>query len=150
MNAVRRRERMMVAGGPGCAPGVEVDFGRPAKHADDPLEGRSLDALAAAAAMARLERKQNTLRGEDPAQQVANRDPDAHRAVLLGPRHAHQPREALRYLGEPRRIAHRTAGTKPGNRAGDDALVARGERFIAQPHRLHDARTKVVDYHVGL
>src|SRR6266850_2992936 len=64
VDAVRRRERMMVAGGAGRASGIEVDARRPAEHADDRFEDRSLDPLAAAAAMTRLECEQDALRGE--------------------------------------------------------------------------------------
>src|SRR6185503_4743200 len=35
-------------------------------------------------------------------------------------------------------------------RASDDPRIARGERFIAQAHRLHHSGTKVVDHNVGL
>src|SRR5512146_1911010 len=77
VNAVWRRERMMVASRSGRNSGVKVDSRRPAEHADQRFQQRSFDALAAAVAMARMEREENALRGEDSAQQIADRDPDA-------------------------------------------------------------------------
>ncbi len=100
--------------------------------------------------MARVEGKQDTLRGEDSSKQIADRDSNPHRAALLGARHTHQSGESLRDLIEPRRITHRTAGAKTGDRASDDTRIAGRERFVLEAHRFHHAGTKIVDHHVGL
>src|SRR5260370_32505730 len=50
-DAVRRRQRMMVAGGRGRLAGFEINSRRPGQDADDRLEQRSFDALPAAVAM---------------------------------------------------------------------------------------------------
>src|ERR1700676_507006 len=98
---------MIVAGGPGRLAGLEINSRRPGQDADDRLEQRALAPLAAAVAMARLEREQDTLRRENSAEQIADRDADAGRTALDGAGHAHQPRHSLRDLIEAGKIAQR-------------------------------------------
>src|ERR1700722_9722393 len=110
---------MMIAGRTRRLAGVEVDARRPAQGADDRLEQRSLDALAAAGAMSRFEGQQDALRRVDAAEQIADRDTDAGRSAGRRPGHAHQAGEALRDLIEARRIAHRATRAEPRDAAGD-------------------------------
>src|SRR5579862_1715833 len=104
-DAVRRRQRMIVAGGRWRHPGLEINSRRPGQDTDDRLEQRGFDALAAAIAMARLECEKNSLRRENSAEQVANGDADPGRPALDSARHAHQTRHPLRYLIEAREVA---------------------------------------------
>src|SRR5208337_2325488 len=120
-DAVRRRQRMIVAGGRGRHAGFEIDSRRPGQDADDGLEQRGLDALAATVAMARFEREQDSLRGENSAEQIADGDADAGRPALDGARHAHQTRHPLRDLIEAGEIAQGAARAEAGDGAGDDA-----------------------------
>src|SRR5258707_1308856 len=62
---------MIVAGGRGRLAGFEINSRRPRQDADNGFEQRRLDALAAAVAMARLEREQDALRRENSAQLAA-------------------------------------------------------------------------------
>src|SRR5215472_14377730 len=99
----------MVARGCGGLAGFEVDSSRPGQDAYDRLEQRGLDPLAAAVAMARLERQQDSLRRENSAEQIADRDADAGRPALDRAGHAHQAGHALRDLVEAGEIAQRPA-----------------------------------------
>ena len=147
--AVRRRERMMVAVRRGCLAGLEIDAGRPAQHAHDRFEQRSLDPLAAPGAMARLEREQNSLRGEDSAEQVADRDSDPRRSALRCAGHAHQPRHALRDLIEAGIVAQRPGRAEARDAAGDDARIACRQCLVAEAHRIDDAGAEIVDHDIG-
>src|ERR1039458_9685509 len=68
-NSMRRRERMVIARRSRGSAGLEIDSSGPAEDADDRFYQRGLDALAAAGAMARLEREQNSLRRKNSAKQ---------------------------------------------------------------------------------
>src|SRR5271154_1618654 len=140
---------MIVAGGPRRLAGLEINSRRPGQDAYDRLEQRRLDPLAAAVAMARFEREQNSLRRENSADQIADGDAGAGRPALDGPRHAHQTRHPLRDLIEAGEIAQRAGRAEARDRACNDARVARRERFVIEPESLHDAGAKVVDHHVG-
>ncbi len=148
-DAVRRQQRMMIAGGRGSLAGFEINSRRPGQDADDGFEQRSLDALAAAVAMARLECEQDALRRKNSGEQIADGDADAGRPAFDGSGHAHQARHPLRDLIEAREIAQRPGRTEARDGAGDDARVAQRERFVVKPERLHDAGAEVVDDHVG-
>src|SRR5579863_5948196 len=140
---------MMIAGRRGALPGVEVDPGRPAQHADNRLDQRCLDLLPASAPMARFEREQNSVRGEDAAEQIADRDTHPRRPARLASGHAHQAGEALRDLIEAGVVAQRTVRTEARDATGDDPWIAPRQGCVTEAHRLHHAWAKIVDDHVG-
>src|SRR5208282_3503847 len=140
---------MMVALWRGRLAGLEVDAGRPGENAHHRLEQRSLDPLAAPAAMARLEREQNSLHGEDSPEQVADRDSDPRRPALAAAGHAHQSRHSLRDLVEAGKVAQRSGRAEARDAATDDARIACGQLRVAETHRIHDTGAEIVDHDVG-
>src|SRR5579875_428941 len=147
--AVRRDQGMMIPGWYWIFAGLEVNSRRPAQDADDRFQQRSLDTLAAASAMAHLQRQQNPLHREDPAQQIADRDTGPRWTALDRAGHAHQAGHALGYLIEARIVAQRPGRAEARNTATDDARIARRQLVVTEADFLDDAGAEIVDQDVG-
>ena len=145
----RRRERMLVARGPGAPAALEVHARAPRQHADRGLEQRGVDELAAPGPLAREQRELDAVRREDPREQIRDRDPDARRAALVGAGEAHQAAHGLRDRVEAGAARVRAVGAEARDAAHHEARMAAQQLGRIEAERREHAGPVVLDQHVG-
>ena len=150
VEAVRRRDRMLVARARRELAGAEILRAQVRHHADEPVHQARLDALAARhVAPPRDEGAGHAERAVEPRDQIADRRGRAHRLLALAPVHRHEPAHRL---GDE--VEGRALGVGPGaaiaiDAAHDQVRVQLGEPRLAEAHAGEHAGPVVLDQHVG-
>ncbi len=118
-------------------------------HGHGRCQQRRRHPLAAAGALAFVQRAHHTPGAEHARQDVGDRHAELGGLATGMTGHRHQAGFALHDLVEPRPGPVGTALAESRDRQHDQALVQCGQRLLAQPQSVHDTGTEVLDQHVG-